>query len=66
MTRKDRRELARKIAKQEQIIKKYKDDKDAVKAAQDRIDEIITSYLTIETTLEDMDYIDELVQKILS
>ena len=63
MTRKERRELARKIAKEEKVIRKYKNDKDAVDNAQERISKLILSY---ELTPDDIDYMDDLIQKILS
>lgn len=65
MTRKERRELARKIAKYERMIQKS-ESKETIEFAKGKIEELITSSLTIETTLEDIDYIDDLVKRLLT
>jgi hypothetical protein len=65
MTRKERRELARKIAKYEKLIQKSESE-ETIEFAKGKIEELITSSLTIETTLEDMDYIDDLVKRLLT
>ena len=62
MNRKERREIARKIAKYEKVIQKS-ESKETIKSAQDKINEIIMS---TNFDLEDMAYIDELVQKNLA
>ena len=63
MTRKECRELANKIAKEEKIIK-YTHDEDAIKDAQERIAKLIFSIENL--SLEDMHIVDEMVQEILS
>ena len=65
MSRKERRELARKIAKYEKVIQNS-ESKEAIDFAKMKIEEIIKSSLITEITLEDMDYIDNLVQRILT
>jgi hypothetical protein len=65
MNRKERRELARKIAKYEKMIQRSESE-ETIEFAKGKIEELITSSLTIETTLEDMDYINDLVKRLLT
>ena len=64
MTEKERRELAIQLAKEENFIKENKDNKDAIKQAQERMLKLILSYKNL--TLQDISVIDNMVQEILS
>ena len=64
MTEKEQRELARELAKEENFIKENKDNKDAIKTAQERITNLILSYDNL--TIKDISIIDDMVQEILS
>ena len=62
MNRKERREFARKIAKYEKVIQKS-ESKETIKSVQEELENLIMS---TDFDLEDMAYIDDLVQKSLT
>lgn len=62
MTRKERKELARKIVKYETMIQKSESDK-TIEFAKEKLNELIMS---TDFNLEDMAYIDDLVRKSLT